>query len=102
MKTTFNPGEKRILEEVRDKLSKVMGVTMVDGHITVRYGHNGLKSVTMQIVSIDVDNDMEECFGCGEEYRTDELHETEVSITLCGGTKYTDTEKMCYDCYCPK
>ncbi len=99
METIFSSLEEQIIEQMCDKLAKSFGVTCMDGHVTVRFGER--KCVTMKIVEIE-DGDKQACFGCGDMYRVEELHDAKVSIEMCSGQDYVSTKKMCYDCYCPQ
>jgi len=99
MNPAFTPIEHDTLTELRDLVSKVAGISIVDDYITIRFGKTALKQVTMRIDSIDCADGFKECFQCGE---------GGYDFVAARMTIQTSSEpiirrvKLCHDCYTQK
>jgi len=96
MNTAFTPIEDATLTELRDLVSKVAGISIVDDYITIRFGETSLKSVTMRIESMNCNDKFHECFQCGEGGY--DLVSTRMTIQT-SSEPITRRVKLCHDCY---
>lgn len=103
METKFSASESRVLNEMRDKLTKEFGITWIGDQITLRFSQNDkLCQVSMKIEEVD-NGETEQCFMCRQEFNVNDLYKTKMTIGGCVGAGKTEHNvKLCYDCYCPK
>jgi hypothetical protein len=62
------PEAEAIIEELRLKLAKVAGVTVVDNFVTVRWNNpknDRLKHVQLAVIEVEDGGDRTECDSCG-------------------------------------
>jgi len=82
-----SPEASEILEELRLKIAKIAGITLIDNRLYIRWrgkmrGH--LKEVALVVTSVEDGNGLTECRGCSEAIAID------------------SAEDLCDECQSPK
>ena len=97
METVFKESEKVVLNELREKIAKVMGVTLQENYLTMRFNNKDgkLVAVTAEIVNIDDDSDDDdiECYSCSADW--------DIKHVPVDGAEHIKVP-LCSDCRCPK
>jgi len=95
--------QRKTLDILKGKLTKIFGITVSDDHITLRFNdeENELAVVSLKVVEICAPRYFE-CFSCNENFHIDELYDAKVKMESCAGLSSKFNVKLCYDCWCPK